>query len=202
MSKDFDFYISKFIIDSAVFFTPDEATIWLAKQIGIGDNPIALACLDHYLKGSGKDFIIDLNKFLTDDRGVAGRLYKEITKNLISKSTFGTVKIEQWHFSSSDWHKALGTVHIEWTASFVSEDKEYLKYNIKLHFKDRYRWHPDDQRITKSVHMVMERQKEKGAKEFWMIGNLEAPLNLKKCDLTGSCVRPPVKGAGKGIKTF
>ncbi len=82
---------------------------------------------------------------------------------------------------------------MEFRNTFGGIDKLFIEFDmgpqtVTLSFKDRYEWHPvctpyytkyvdDEVRNTNSLHAALVELKDRGAADFWMIGEATAPMS-------------------------
>ncbi len=151
----------------------DQDTLALARYITMDPGGNAQAHLDAYLKGYGLDMKVNLSKVLLDDDGVREEVTREITLAIQSGRTSGSVAIPQSVYSNHDWQFAIGSMNIKWSAIPGTP-------NYRLTFRNKYRWHPNEARMTQCVHKAAENLKMKGAKDYWMYG--EAVVTISNDD--------------------
>ena len=153
------------IIEAVCKVTTDPQTLAIARWAKMKKNGQARKHLDYYLSGKGGTLAVDLEKVLAEDAGVKRTIYNQIRKGLAEGKLHGKIPIPQTVYENQDWHYAIGGMNVNYHAG------PPLKAGIaKLWFKNQYRWHPHDSRITQCVHQAAERLKSKGARDYWMEG--------------------------------
>jgi hypothetical protein len=164
------------LIKAVCAVAPDTVTLEIAKWWEMAPNGDAAAHLDHYLEGSGSLVTVDLSKLVRVDAGVRRRLQVEIITKLRDGITSGIVPIPQTVYQDKDQKYALGSININWRfPSTEGEDK------VHIGFRNQYRWHPDESRITQCIHKAaQELQASQGAKEYSMEGRAEITLSLSE----------------------
>lgn len=159
------------VIDAACAVTGDEMTVELARSAKLTGQPRALKHLDNYLKAGG-DIQVSIRELLAEDDGVRERFYSEVTKALDANSekgsnphqwqTKGSVGIPQRYYTNAEWKNALGSINMNWILD---------GQDIVASFVNVYRWHPEDNtRVSQCVHRAADNLKEKGAKDYNMVG--------------------------------
>ena len=135
------------------------------------------AHLGRYLNGTGGTQSVDLDALIREDYGVRERVTNTIVVSLRQGKTSGTVPIPQEAYRNQDWQYALGGINIQWQLGDPpSATPIYRPGNVRISFKNKYRWHPNEPRVTQALHQAAERLKKKGAQDFWMEG--EATLSI------------------------
>ena len=126
-------------------------------------------------------------KILEEDCGVLQEFCRGVLAQVRNGKSTGCVFISQLVYNKKDWLYALGGIQLDWT----------LKGNvISTSFKNIYRWHPQESRITQSIHQAAENLKAFGVKEYMILGSpakiawatmMESPFNkevsTKRCYL-------------------
>ncbi|MEM6353281.1 MAG: DUF4157 domain-containing protein [Cyanobacteria bacterium P01_D01_bin.14] len=164
----------------------------VAVAVKFRNKPIASKHLNHYLRGSGKEFNEDVNlkTLVNRDRTVRQKLANEI-----SKSNKGHLFIQQGDYTDQDFRFAFGGIdRVEWEVDKASG-------TVDIWFIDRYDWHPvgfgykkkpgpgDILRKTNCVHAAAVELKTLGAADYWMKGQATFPLSMFKS-------ASPKKGSG------
>ncbi|HEX6813857.1 MAG TPA: hypothetical protein VF384_19705 [Planctomycetota bacterium] len=161
------------LIKAVCATTTDRATLDIARWWEMTPGGQAALHLDHYLAGSGAELTVDLAKVLQDDGGVRRKVQTEVIAALRQGKASGTVAIPQSTYKVKDWHLAIGSMNINWTyPSPHGPDR------VHIGFRNEYRWHPKDARITQCIHQAADRLKTHGAKDYWMTGKTELVLSL------------------------
>lgn len=165
----------------------------LAKATELHDNPIAIAHLNWYLNGSGKDFIEDdnLELMLRTDAGVQNKITKSIPSGKSTGIFSGHVVITQDNYSSDEFKNSFGEI------DRLDFEIDFAAGTIHAWFQDRYEWHPvypfykqmtgDIARPTNCVHAAAVELKREGAKDYWMKGEMP----FKAIPLAASYTAPP-----------
>ena len=146
--------------------------------LSIGGSPIGKDHLDHFLNGSGKDFVEDgnLELMLRTDAGVQEKIRRNIPSGKSSGTFAGHVNITQDDYSSGDFKNAFGEIdRLDFEVDFATD-------KMRAWFQDRYEWHPvypfyprksgDYERPTNCVHAAGVELKADGAKDYWMKGEI------------------------------
>jgi hypothetical protein len=155
---------------------PPIGVVGAARAAQFSGKPLAERHLDHYLAGSGTDFVEDIPAFIAGDSGVRSLLAGEV-----AASSRGHFKVNQTDYSNQDFRFAFGAI-------------DRLDYRVDspagvvhVWFVDRYEWHPvyagvytakpgDAARITNCVHAALVELKSSGASDFWMVGYGAIPV--------------------------
>ena len=154
----------KKIITAVCAVTNDQTTLQIAKWATMAPNGHAARHLNQYLEGKG-DLKVDLMRVLREDRGVQYEVHKEIIFGLREGKAKGTIPISQSVYKNKDWKFAIGSMNINW--SFPStRDKD----KVHIGFRNAYRWHPKENRITQCIHQAADRLRAGKAKNYWMEG--------------------------------
>lgn len=158
------------LIQTICSLTTDNMTLQLAKWTQMSPNGEAAKHLDQYLLGKG-DLRVDIQKVLREDAKVRLKVHSFIVAALRDGQTSGTVPIPQRDYSNKDWQFAIGSMNINWTfPSYLGSDK------VHIGFRNEYRWHPNDARITQCVHQAADRLRTGIARNYWMEGSAEVTL--------------------------
>ena len=160
----------KTLIDAICAVTTDQQTLAIARWWEMNPNGHAAGHLDHYLSGRGGTKPVDLQAVLREDFGVRDTVTKGILASLKQGQVSGKVPVPQSAYRDKDWQYALGGINIEWSATGPSGGPPYKAATVTARFKNQYRWHPKEARITQAVHQAAERLKTQGAQDFWMEG--------------------------------
>jgi hypothetical protein len=146
--------------------------------LSIGGSPIGKDHLDHFLNGSGKDFVEDgnLELMLRTDAGVQDKIRRNLPGGKSSGTFAGHLNITQDDYSSGDFRNAFGEIdRLDFEVDFAAD-------KMRAWFQDRYEWHPvypfydqqsgDYERPTNCVHAAGVELKADGAKDYWMKGEI------------------------------
>lgn len=161
----------KFIIDAVCKITTDQTTLDIAQAATMKSGGRAEKFLQHYLEGSEKDLKVDIQKLLREDRGVRKTIENFITSTInkpFTPAPSSKIPLPQYVFKSSDWKYATGSINMRW--KMIPATMIDKRIAVQLSFKNQYRWHPNENRITKCVHQAAENLKINGAKDYWIIG--------------------------------
>ncbi len=126
---------------------PDPWTLQVAKMATMKKNGHAREYLEHYLNGKG-DVEVDINLLFKEDQVLKKYVVDTIQKEIKDGKTKGIVPVAQSRYGNQDWQYALGSININWTAT---------KKGAAVSFNNRYRWHPNENRVTKCVHEAANR---------------------------------------------
>lgn len=170
--------LGKTAIDTVCLLTTDETSIamaWYAKMY-VPNRVIASSFLFHYLIGSGYPVYVKIEDLLQDIPK-----FESIIRNTISRYLFKSrfykcenrgIPFIQPEYPNTekaqDWRYAIGSFIMNWT--ILSIDILRGEANIELNFRNKYRWHPDVNRVSQCIHQAAENMKSQGAAEFWIIG--------------------------------
>ena len=164
-SLDSDFNWRREIIDAVCAMTSDRWTLEVARKATMSRNGHASAHLDYYLGGKGGTLTVDLAQLIAEDEGVRKKLNVEIMNKMLDGKSEGTVSIPQVTYTNKDWLYAIGGMNINWRSGPpLAQDK------VRVGFRNTYRWHPNDDRITQCVHQAAVRLQSDGANDFVMEG--------------------------------
>ena len=162
------------LIKAVCAVTSDSYTLAIAKWWEMTPNGRAAAHLDQYLEGRG-DLKVDLARLLQDDQAVQFKVHSEIVFSLRAGTTTGTVPIPQGAYGNKDWQFAIGSMNINWRfPSVQGEDK------VHVGFRNEYRWHPNEPRITQCVHQAADNLRTGRARNYWQEGSAEVVLWLPR----------------------
>lgn len=157
------------LIDAVCAVTSDRWTLEVAKWATMKPGGRAHKFLQHYLAGSGLDKSVDILAMLREDSGVRQTVEREIGAQLKRPMTpMGVVPLPQPVFTNRDWQYATGSLNMNWKRIPMSLANGQVA--VELSFRNQYRWHPKESRITQCVHQAAEDLKQKGAKDFWLVG--------------------------------
>lgn len=160
------------LIKAVCAVTTDATTLAIAKWWEMTPNGRAAAHLDQYLEGRG-DLRVDLAKILQDDKAVQSKVHTEIIFSLREGKVKGTVAVAQTVYSNKDWQFAIGSMNVNWTfPSIQGTDK------VHVGFRNEYRWHPNEARISQCVHQAADRLRVGKARNYWQEGSAEVTLWL------------------------
>ena len=160
----------------------DRMVIEMARTVMMRNKPRSTRHLTHYLLGSGAPIKIDTWCLFEEDPGVLsmflGKVHEQLSEGLFK----GEISIPQWSYTNSDWLYALGGIKLDW-----KQEDEF----ISISFMKRYRWHPQEIRITQRVHQAAENLKKTGAEEFTVVGvTTRIPIN-EIINFKGKKTSPP-----------
>jgi len=157
------------VIKAVCAVTPDRWTLEVAQAVTMRPGGKAEEFLNYYMAGSGLDKAVDILQLLREDPGVRQTIEQEIAAQLKRTSTAGgIVALPQNVFSNRDWQYATGSLNMNWKR--VPQSLPGGQITVELSFRNQYRWHPKDARITQCIHQAAEDLKQSGAKDFWMVG--------------------------------
>lgn len=162
------------LIKAVCAVTTDSQTLAIAKWWEMTPNGRAAAHLDQYLEGKG-DLKVDLAKLMQDDQTVQFKVHSEIIFSLREGKSKGTVAIPQSAYSNKDWQFAIGSMNVNWTfPSTNGTDK------VHVGFRNEYRWHPNEARISQCVHQAADNLRTRRARNYWQEGSAEVVLWLPR----------------------
>lgn len=155
----------------------DRILLELARMFAMWNKPLASKHLSHYLRGQGKTITVSTKRILDEDRGVLQEFFNGLIPQIGQGQSSGRVSISQLVYTNTDWLYALGGIQLYWT----------LKENhLSASFRNTYRWHPQESRITQKVHQAAEGLKSFGAREYLIVGT---PVEIARETLT----KTPIK---------
>lgn len=158
------------LIKAVCAVTSDSTTLAIAKWWEMTPNGRAAAHLDQYLEGKG-DLQVDLAKLLQEDQAVQWKVHTQIIFSLREGKAKGTVPIPQNVYSNKDWQFAIGSMNVNWTfPSRMGSDK------VHVGFRNEYRWHPNEARISQCIHQAADRLRAGRARNYWQEGSAEVIL--------------------------
>jgi nucleoid-associated protein YgaU len=176
------------IIEAVCTVTTNRQTLEIAKWWEMKPNGRAATHLDQYLEGKG-DLTVDLAKLLQEDSGVRSKVTSEIAAEVRKGKKKGTVKILPLTYKNRDWYLAIGSMNINWKyPSRKGPDK------VHVGFRNKYRWHPKEARITQCVHQAADELKVGEAKEYWMEGAAEIRISAPQSSANGASFHVVVSG--------
>ena len=171
---------------------PQSWLIELSQREVDNAGPLARQHLDHYLAGTGTDFVEDVARLYREDDG-----FRAETERLIGEGAefVGVGSIPQICYANREWQYALGAVdEVHWDVLRAVDDTHA---EVKIRIRDPYQWHPDEYRTWGSHlgHVALERAKENGAREYLEVGEATITLDVgsvitKKLRARGSDLAP------------
>jgi hypothetical protein len=163
--------------DAVAEILPQSWLITLAQREVSSKGPLARQHLDHYLAGSGSDFVEDVAALYQQDGGV--KMQSEIEIGDAGELS-GQFQIEQLDYWSPEWQYALGAVDEVHYELLRAVDDVHADVSIRI--RDNYEWHPDEYRGWGShiAHVALENAKQNGAKNFWEVGQATVLLRVGK----------------------
>lgn len=120
------------------------ATQWI--QATLSPFPAARAHFQHYVEGSGSERHIATEEVWADSPLFQHVLRFFIHPVLQRDVPCGSLAIPQFHLCCWNWRLALGSITVDWQR----KDDDIL---LRAH--TRYRWAPDEARLTRSLHRRM-----------------------------------------------
>jgi hypothetical protein len=165
----------KRLINVVCAVTTDSRTLEIAEWVTmtLPGRRKASEFLHHYLDGSGLPKNVNIAEVFRDDPGLQRVVLAAISKDIGGARTNGQVPLPQSAWSNTpaaqDWRYAIGSLTMDW--KLISRLPDARKADVELSFRNEYRWHPKEARISQCVHKAAEDLKEKGAKDFFMIGD-------------------------------
>lgn len=150
-------------------------------------KPVALKHLNWYLRdGRGQELNEDDNiaSWVRADSAIRQKVTALIIANASKGLQYGGYfAFTQSDFIDQDFRYAFGTIdRLDWAVDWVVKA-------AKLWFKDSYEWHPvcpgfytkfsdDVVRETNSLHAALVEMKDRGAADYWMVGEATLPLSV------------------------
>jgi hypothetical protein len=163
--------------DAVAEILPQSWLIALAQREVTSKGPLARQHLDHYLAGSGSDFVEDVAALYQQDGG-----FKQESELQISGAgeLSGQFQVPQPAYFSPEWQYALGAVDEVHYELLSAVDDVHAEVSIRI--RDNYEWHPDEYRGWGShiAHVALENAKQNGAKNFWEVGQATVRLSVGK----------------------
>lgn len=154
------------------------------------DKPVALRHLNWYLRdGRGQDFKEDqsIAQWVRVDWGLRKRLSTFVRENVNAGRTprhHGWLLFENGMYAkeAEDYLYAFGTI------DRLDVEYDMAAKTVKIWFKDSYEWHPvcegcytkfadDEVRVTNSLHAALVQMKDRGAADYWMLGEATFPMS-------------------------
>jgi hypothetical protein len=144
----------------------------VARYTQLQNKPMALEYYDHYLDNTGEDKYVDIIDLFNDNPYIKNvfnyRVRERLDRGILEGKNYNSsddldVDIPQAYYSDEDWWFALGSINLEWTKK---DDN-----TVWVYFSNEYRWHPDEPRVSQSLHKALDNlQKHNLAKNFMMVG--------------------------------
>lgn len=163
--------------DAVAEILPQSWLIALAQREVASKGPLARQHLDHYLAGSGSDFVEDVATLYQQDAG-----FKQESEIQIDDAgeLSGQFTMPQIAYSNPEWQYALGAVDEVHYKLLGAVDDVHAEVSIRI--RDNYEWHPDEYRGWGShiAHVALENAKQNGAKNFWEVGQATVRLTVGK----------------------
>ena len=157
------------LIKTVCSATPDRWTLEVAQWATMRPGGKAEEFLKHYLRGTGLDKAVSIHQLLQEDSGVRRTVEEEIKRQLSRTSTEGgIVPIPQRMFANQDWRYATGSLNMRWKR--VPKSVASGQIVVELSFRNEYRWHPKEYRISQCVHQAADNLKQTGARDYWIVG--------------------------------
>jgi hypothetical protein len=163
------------VIELVCALTSDSTTLEIARRWKLAPHGRASAHLDQYLEGRG-DLEVDFERLLCEDAAVRSKIQHHVIFGLRDGKLQGSIPVRQGDYSVSDWRLAIGSMNVNWT--FPSRRGSE---RVHLGFRNQYRWHPDEPRITQCVHQAADRLRARRARNYWMHGSTEAIVWPANC---------------------
>lgn len=155
-----------------IVFASDARYIRFIRCAFMRGTPRADAALDHYCRGGGAPLTIPAGELFEEDQGFASYISRTVSEAMRSSASAGTVDVPQWRLSNIDWRLALGSFQLCWRAE---------GNGIAARINGEYDWHPEEIRMTKSVHEAAASLKNQAARAFPFHSNREfVPIDLLK----------------------
>jgi hypothetical protein len=161
--------------DAVAEVLPQSWLIALAQREVSSKGPLARQHLDHYLAGSGSDFVEDVATLYRQDGGFKQESEIQIDNGGALSGQFSVSQASYW---SQEWQYALGAVDEVHYELVRVVDEVHAEVSIRL--RDNYEWHPDEYRSWGShiAHVALEAAKQNGAKNYWEVGQATIVLNV------------------------
>lgn len=156
-----------------------------AVKARYGERGQAMRHMDLFLGARGDDVEVSLEKLIAEDHGVRARLVGESLRRANSIHTFreqttrkmmtlqdpaidDTITLFQKTYAIEDWCGALGTFPVKWEL-IACPARKTSPLVVRLVGENIYRWHSNDQRLTRRLHQFADELIEKGrAKPYKM----------------------------------
>ena len=165
----------------------DRFFLKLAIRIRMQPGGRAEEYLNHFLSGDGSPKYFDIGDLIATDKGVANRLQSEVVRRVLKIKTVrelrednrmsltpeaaqdrNVITIFQKNYENTDWQLCLGTFPFTWDIIGMSDGKESII--VSIGGKNKYKWHPNDKRITRFLHEAGYRLAASGdARNFDMV---------------------------------
>lgn len=139
----------------------DRVFLTIVKYLAFWKKPLGRKFFSHFLKGTGSTLSFKTINLLNHDDNFRSFVCWHILRSCQKDVTKSQVTIPQWVYSNQDHRFAFGTLTVFW-------EREGQK--VHLWFESRYRWHPDQERITRPVHQAASNLLNVSAKEFSIKG--------------------------------
>lgn len=157
--------------DIACSVMPDSSVVWLVRRYFSARYPLAARHLAHYLEGSGEDFEEDVQGLFAANPRALARVAEQIgsqRSGSLHGTTVETAVVRQRDYDSENWRLSLGGIdQIDFEVGDAQADG---RREVTLTLRDPYQWHPGEDRGDQCIHRAMERQKAKGAREYFSVG--------------------------------
>ena len=164
---------------------PESFVSWAFTFLNLKGGPVSTTHLNWYLHGNGADFIENRNieQWIARDSGLRAEVARHIRSNKMQKQPYySSMDFESKLYDNMEYYYAFGRIE----ALFIDFDIN-VRY-VTISFKDIYEWHPicepyytpkpgDRVRDDNSLHAAMVEMKEKGARDYWMIGEATRPMS-------------------------
>ncbi len=139
----------------------------LVQKLAMKNTPMAVNHLNHYLFGQASEKVVKISDLFDHDQGVKLMFFKRIQEAINRGCENGEVTISQFAYTNKEWLYSLGGIKIQW----------YRRQNkVRAWFVNKYRWHPNDERITQAIHRAAENLKLSGAQDYFILGLPETIL--------------------------
>ncbi len=145
----------------------DRMFMGLVQTLAMKNTPRAVNHLNHYLFGQASEKIVKIGDLFEHDQGVKLAFYESIQEEISRGCENGEVIISQLAYTNKDWLYSLGGIKIQWYR---------CKNKVKAWFVNKYCWHPNENRITQTIHKAAENLKLCGAKDYFIFGLPETIL--------------------------
>ena len=139
----------------------------IARETQLRGKPMALEFYDHFLSSRGSTKYVDINKLLSDNDYIKSqvnyRIRQRLNDGLVDGSNDMDVDLLQAWYTNEDWWFALGAIELQW--------RKIDNNTVELSFENIYRWHPEANRPTQTLHIALDRLTQYGlARNFLMVG--------------------------------
>ena len=165
-------------VDCACAVGPPDVAANLAKARLALAGPLALALYQHFLDGSGADWVIDVDDMLRRDAGVRQKIFSAMKSGALT----GTTRLEQSDYQVDDFLFAFGGVDcVQWIVKLPPRTKRRDTTPVKIAILDYYEFHPGRPGISQCAHAACVELVARGsAKNFWTRGEATVPWGLLK----------------------